>query len=120
MRFTVSCEGRITEDDGTALAPDELESILDAVMEQMETLEGIEDPDINATLVTGQVRLSVDVAGQPSEAAYVLGSRRIRAALHAAMIATPGWEDAESAQLTKSRGSIKADQITVRRQLVDA
>jgi len=59
-----------------------------------------------------------------ADEAFLLGSRRIRAALHAAMVATPGWEDGEGGARLASggNGSISPEQISLRpqRQLVDA
>jgi hypothetical protein len=122
VRFSVVFEGTITKDEHL-LPPDELADLLDEVMEQMDTLEGVEDPDIDAALATGRVRFSVDVAGKPSDEAFVLGSRAIRTALHAAKIATPDWEDAERDHLIKRRrASLEDGEMSLRPQhdLVDA
>jgi hypothetical protein len=122
MTFTVMCQGTITDEGDKLLPPATLGELLDELMSQMEKLEGVQDADIDATLATGRVRLSVDVVNPSADEAFALGRARIRAALHAAMIATPRWEDQETAELAHRRGLIEPDQITLRphRQLTTA
>lgn len=125
VTYTVILEGTIT-DDGSLLDPAELDALLDVVMDEMDKLDGVEDPDIDAALATGRVSFSVDVSGQPTEQgqqAFLQGLTAIRAALHAAMIATPGWEDAERDGLEQARASLGDGEMSVRPQrpdLVDA
>jgi hypothetical protein len=121
-RFTVTCEGRIVDDDEAVLDRETLIGIMDEIMEQLDALTGIQDPDASAEFPTGQVRLAVDVVADAPDEAYLAGSRAIRAALHAAMIATPGWEDREYQRLAQVRASIETDEVSIRaqRELQDA
>ncbi len=118
----MTCEGRITDDHDAVPDSETLVALLDEVMEQLDTLAGIEDPDAGAELPTGRVHLSVDVVGGTPDEAYLTGSRCIRAALHAVMIATPGWEEREPQALARWRASIETDEFSVRpqRELVGA
>jgi hypothetical protein len=127
VTYTVILEGTIADDDGSLLDPTELESLLDVVMDEMDKLGGVQDPDIDAALTTGRVSFSVDVpGGAPSKQglqAFLRGLAAIRTALHAAMIATPDWEDAERDGLEKARASLADGEMSVRPQrsdLVDA
>src|SRR5919106_4327831 len=97
MRFRVTFEGAIVDDDGTLLSPDALDALLDQVTDELMQLSDAKDADVGGTLANGQVEIavSVDTRSTSEEAAtneaLVNGGGLIRSALHAAMVATPGW-----------------------------
>lgn len=81
--------------------PDRLEASIDQIMEELVRLAKVDpcisDPSIGAELATGEVEftLTVDAAEQDFVKVAVT---TIRAAIHAAGEATPGWPTFEPAQ----------------------
>ena len=94
MRYQVAYQGQATaiDDDGrpTPHDPDELEHHLDDVQGQLLELDA-DDATVSATLVSGEVEISVTVEAQSLEEAAEKGSALIRTALHAAGAFTPNW-----------------------------
>jgi hypothetical protein len=111
MRYLVQTEGFIVDSDGNPLAREAFEALLDEVMDELLKLDVV-DPDMGATLSSGQVRLGVVVDAQDFAKAHKVGSGQIRSALHAANVATPGWS------MEPIRWLIEAQEE--RRELVDA
>jgi hypothetical protein len=77
--------------------PDRLEMQLDRVMEELIRL-GVEDPAIGGTLSTGEVEISITVEAESLEDAVPKAMTALRAAIHAADGATPGWPRSWSQQ----------------------
>lgn len=97
MRFRVTFEGVIAEDDGDLMAPDALDALLDQVGDELAKLSDAKDADVGATLAHGLVEIAVSVEtlsphiDSATNEAMVNGGAMIRCALHAAKVATPGW-----------------------------
>ena len=111
-RFTVTREGHIVGDGGGSMDPDDLETLLDEVQEQLLALVHVLDPDLSAALAAGDVRLCVDVQAPDAIEAVRLGDGAIRTALHAAGVATPAWEAPESAA-GPARAELEGGTLTV-------
>ena len=88
MTYTIRYDGIVVAGDGNA--PANLEAQLDLVMEELLHLE-VADASIGAVETTGAVEITVTVAADTLEDALNHGSAAIRAAIHAAGGATPGW-----------------------------
>lgn len=127
MRFRVTFEGAIVDDDGSLMDPGALDSLLDQVMDELMKLSDGLDSDVGATLARGLVEVAVsvetDVNIQPEATmdALVRGGAIIRTALLAAQVATPGWS------VEQLRITIESDRLpeagpsaTPTRELVDA
>lgn len=71
-----------------------LEALMDALMELEQVDPLINDPDIGATLTTGEVEVCCYVA-LPSVEAMTHALTFVRTAIHAAGDQTPGWETAD-------------------------
>ncbi len=68
-----------------------LEQFLDRVMEELLTLDNVEDPTLTATLARGRFSIMLTVEADLPENAAVVGMAAIRTAFHAAGAATPNW-----------------------------
>jgi hypothetical protein len=79
------------EADATA-ASDDLEAQLESILEHLDDLDGIYDPDLVATLATGHVLFTMVVEGEDQLDAVIRGLVALRTAIHACDGATPGWE----------------------------
>lgn len=92
MRYEIVFGGRIVDaHDQDALIPDEaVESFVDEAVAELERLRA-EDISVSTTLSTATVAVSVTVAAESLEDAQALGNSQIRAAFHAADVATPDW-----------------------------
>lgn len=97
MRFRVTFEGMIVDDDGALMSPDSLDALLDQVSDELAKLPDGQDADTGGTLAKGLVEIaaSIETVSGSEEAAtkeaLSKGGAIIRAALHAAQVATPGW-----------------------------
>ena len=79
--------------------PDDLDQLLDRVMEELEKLHNVEDPDLTASLATGKVSIMVTVEGSDTLDAAVAAMAAIRTAFHATGVATPEWPTFTSSEL---------------------
>jgi hypothetical protein len=79
--------------------PDELDRLLDRVMEELEKLHNVEDPDLTASLAKGEVSIMLTVEAPDSLAAAAASLAAIRTALLAAGVATPAWPTFTSSEL---------------------
>jgi hypothetical protein len=68
-----------------------LDRILVRVMAVLERLHNVEDPDLTASLATGDVSIMVTVEAPDSLAAAASALAAIRTAFHATGVATPEW-----------------------------
>lgn len=91
MRFWVRSEGRITATGGATLPPEEVDSILDRIMNELVKLDAV-DPDMGGTLSTGETWITVLVEAEDQWGALDSGSGILRTALHAAGGRTPDWD----------------------------
>lgn len=73
--------------DGT---PDQLETCLDAVMEELLRLD-VEDPSVGGVLARGEVTLAFTVEAPSLVASLDQALATTRAALHGAGASTPSW-----------------------------
>jgi hypothetical protein len=69
-----------------------LERLLDVVMEELVKLD-VTDPSIGGTLSDGDIEFSLAVEADTLEKATMSAFGTIRAAIHAAEGATPGWPE---------------------------
>jgi hypothetical protein len=81
--FTVADDGR--DDQG------DLEPFLDRVMEELLTLDNVEDSTLTAALARGRFSIMLTVDADLPEQAAVIGMAAIRSAFHAAGASTPDW-----------------------------
>jgi len=72
-------------------APDDLERLLDRVMDELERLSNVADPDLTASLAKGEVSIMLTVEAPDTLDAAVTAMSAIRSAFHAADVATPEW-----------------------------
>lgn len=86
MRVTITFEGRIVGG-----SDDEIPGQVDTVMEELLRLDA-GDPAIGLRLTAREVEISVIVESESLDDAEGRGNGMIRAAIHAAGGATPGWE----------------------------
>lgn len=93
MKFRVETKGFLLPKDGSAPDPDTLDTLSDAIQDELLELEGVIDPDLGITLRTGEIHLRTCVEAETPEQAIGQASGAFRSALHAAGIGTPGWED---------------------------
>jgi hypothetical protein len=82
--FTVADHGRENQDD-------DLEQFLDRVMEDLLTLDNVEDSTLTAALARGRFSIMLTVDADLPEHAAVIGMAAIRSAFHAAGASTPDW-----------------------------
>ena len=72
---------------------DDLDALTDQLLDALIDVDGIEDPDVTATLAEGLVEVHATATGpSPSEAVFV-AMCGLRTALHTIGQGTPGWED---------------------------
>src|SRR5712691_5329894 len=90
-------------------APEEVDRIGFAILDQLCLLADAVDPDLVATLSIGQVLIEFDVRGDDPVDAQVKGLTLLRAAMHAANIGTPGMgEQIGELQTTAQRRTLDA------------
>jgi hypothetical protein len=89
MKLTMAVRFDVTQ-DGPGPAAD-LERFLDAVLEELLRLEGVEDSTVSASLAQKKVTIMVTVDTPIPELATYVGMGAIRAAFHAAGASTPDW-----------------------------
>lgn len=77
--------------DGGQGGPDELEQFLDRVMEELLSLEHVEDSTLTAALARGRFSIMLMVDADLPESAAAIGMAAIRSAFHAAGASTPDW-----------------------------
>jgi|SRR5699024_26605 len=71
---------------------DQLEEFIEYVLDELNELEGVIDPDATARLSTGAVIFTVGVEAEAEPQALRHALTTLRAAVHAAEGATPGWD----------------------------
>ncbi|MHB8318164.1 MAG: hypothetical protein ACYDEP_02870 [Acidimicrobiales bacterium] len=88
-RYEITVQGKLSgvEND---LAPEEIESVVDGVVAQLEALNA-EDIDVSTNLQDSIVVVSVTKEADSLPIAQEIGNGIIRTAFHAAEVATPGW-----------------------------
>lgn len=88
-----------------------LEDHLAAVMDQLHDLPGAVDPDITASLATGEVAVVVGVEAEDEFEAFQKGVTLIRTAIHAAGGFAPdqdGWALHDLRRTEEDRGELVA------------
>jgi len=98
MRFRVETRGFILPGDGSEPDPQTLDALTDLVQDQLMKLDGAIDPDLTASLKSGELTLRACVEAGGHEEALKLAESIFRAALHAAEIGTPEWEPPTKAE----------------------
>lgn len=89
-------------DSGDVPDPDELSDHLGRVLEALLDLDGVVDPDVNATLSEGHVEILVIVEANDELAAVEAGVVAVRTAIHTAGGATR-WAPAGKAIVSTER-----------------
>jgi len=79
--------------------PDDLDRLLDRVMEELEKLHNVEDPDLTASLAKGNVSIMLTVEAPDALTAVADAMAAIRTAFHATGVATPEWPTFTSSEL---------------------
>lgn len=91
MKYKLSVEGHATSDDPT----DDLQADLDAVMDELMTLDDVEDPFIFLDSSTNNVAFELVVEGENADDGFARAMTLLRTALHAGGIGTSGWSKGE-------------------------
>ncbi|MHB8512360.1 MAG: hypothetical protein ACYDCC_09265 [Actinomycetota bacterium] len=89
MTYTIQYDGVVTRGDG--MPTDDTENHLDSVMQELLKLSDVNDAAIGVVEATASVEITVTIDATSLEEALNRGSAAIRAAIHAAGGATPGW-----------------------------
>lgn len=93
MTVEVVFEGSLVDKAGKVLPPKAMKDALSRVMKEL-PLHGAASPGIAAHGKTGSVKIRVAVDVDDIGDAVAKASAQIRAAVHAAGIGTPNWEEA--------------------------
>lgn len=110
MKYEVLFEGYVRDNEGQILPSDVLEAHFDEVMEELLRLN-VEDAAVSGALARGIVEVSVTVEADDVDKAQGVGNGVIRAAIHAADGATPGWA-VDWCKVTTVRSDVSADLIS--------
>ncbi len=91
MRYEIVFEGEIRSSDLTPVPPAEIEEWVHRITVELMNL-GAGTPSIGASTGDGTVTIRVMVDNPDADLAHGIGASQIRAACHAAGLATPGWK----------------------------
>jgi hypothetical protein len=83
------------------------EEHLDRVLDSLHEDERVVDPDYTASLRHRRVSFTLTVAGEDQGIAFTLAHAALRAAIHGAEGATPGWES----QFNEIQSSVRSAEL---------
>lgn len=99
--FGVEHQGQIVTREGQPIPSEELDNLTDRIQDELLSLPDAIDPDITTSLAIGVVHFSLSVKAADAREALAKGGSVIRAALHAAEVATPDWEPLGAGELVE-------------------
>lgn len=71
---------------------EELEEFIDKLADELYDLDGVQDPDLGASLTAATLDITMTIVSEDEAAAFSCAIARARSAIHAADGCTPGWE----------------------------
>jgi hypothetical protein len=88
--FTIEFEGVVEGPAGQPMSAEDLDALTDRLMELLDELETVIDPDVGATLSKGEFRVRLGIEADQHSKAYQKAVEIVESALAAAEL-SPDW-----------------------------